>query len=71
MNTAVISLRTTEHGGVIYETNIATGDSGTEFPYGDLIKFQSDEHRRDYSHFDAMAVADMVNQSSWLGRAGR
>lgn len=39
MNTAVISLRTTEHGGVIYETNPVTGLSGTEFPYRDLIKF--------------------------------
>lgn len=49
----------------------ANGDGGTFFPYGAAVKFPCDEHRREYSDADAREVADMVNGSSWLQRAGR
>lgn len=47
------------------------GNGGTIFPYGPAVKFPCDAHRRDYSREDASAVAEMVNQSSWLTRTGR
>lgn len=45
--------------------------TGTLFPWGAAVRFPCDEHRRDYSLADALAVAAFVTQSSWIDRAGR
>ncbi len=53
------------------EVRTDNGDSGTLFPFGPAVRFPCDEHRREYTHADALAVAEMVNESSWLTRVGR
>jgi len=55
--------------GEIFETNGT--HEGTAFPYGSNVRYPLDDHRRAYTDEDAKAVADMVNESSWLARAGR
>lgn len=52
----------------IYEQDLNSGDTGTLFPYGDAVAYEYDEHRRSYTHSDALAVAEFVEQSSWMLR---
>lgn len=60
-----------ELGGMIYEVEIASGERGNAYAYGDLAVLQCDQHRRAYSRFDAEVVAQMANSSSWLVRPWR
>jgi hypothetical protein len=52
-------------------TEVDGNDSGTDFPYGNAVKYPCDEHRRHYTRADANAVAEMVMASSWFTRSSR